>query len=231
MTDRPLPGDLGLVPWSHLSRNRVVVRETDYHLPERERATRSAALDDAGPVRLSPPRPKGRRDFSLDDLAQIKRELRAEMSPPADTQAAAAPVQESPPEPPPRQHEPAPPAPEAVAVPAPAQSSAASSPDELSPQTAPADDAAVRHAGDWLGLFHICRHARCRKAQRCCGEALACLRAGVKLAPESARQLVLHMMQSRELGTDFEEAFAEAEDWHDGYFAWLDGLRVAARRR
>jgi hypothetical protein len=35
------------------------------------------------------------------------------------------------------------------------------------------------------------------------------------------------MMQARDLGLSFEEAFEDAADCHDGYFAWLDGLRAA----
>ena len=87
-----------------------------------------------------------------------------------------------------------------------------------------------RHACDWLELFRICRQARCRHAGRCRGEPVACLRAGVRQAPQPARDFVRAMMQAQELGLPFEEAFEDLADCHDGYFGWLAGLAAAGQR-
>jgi hypothetical protein len=59
---------------------------------------------------------------------------------------------------------------------------------------------------------------------------VACLRAGVRLAPAPARKFVRSMMRAQERGLSFEEAFENAADYHDGYFSWLAGLAAKPRR-
>jgi hypothetical protein len=87
-----------------------------------------------------------------------------------------------------------------------------------------------RHACNWFELFRFCRRSRCRKAQRCRGEPTACLRAGVQHAPDSVRQFVSSVIKAQELGHSFEEAFEDAADYHDAYFAWVAGLQAAQRK-
>jgi hypothetical protein len=59
---------------------------------------------------------------------------------------------------------------------------------------------------------------------------VACLHAGVQHAPDSVRQFVLSMMKGQDVGLSFDEAFEDAADYHDAYFAWLAGLEAAQRR-
>jgi hypothetical protein len=87
-----------------------------------------------------------------------------------------------------------------------------------------------RHGCNWFELFRLCRRSRCRKAGRCRGEPVACLQAGVRHAPDNVRQFVSSMMKAQELGLSFEEAFEDAADYHDAYFAWLAGLQAAQRK-
>jgi hypothetical protein len=59
---------------------------------------------------------------------------------------------------------------------------------------------------------------------------MACLREGVQHAPDSVRQFVVSMIKARDVGLSFDEAFEDAADFHDAYFAWLAGLEAAQRR-
>jgi hypothetical protein len=87
-----------------------------------------------------------------------------------------------------------------------------------------------RHGCNWLELFRLCRRSRCRHARRCRGEPKACLHAGVRHAPESVREFVIGMIKAQELGLSFDEAFDDAADCHDAYFAWVAGLQAAQRK-
>jgi len=88
-----------------------------------------------------------------------------------------------------------------------------------------------RDACDWLQLHHLCRNARCRKAEACRGEPMNCMRAAIPLVPESARQFVRSMIEGKALDLDFEEAFEDAEELQDGWAAWIAGLQAAAKAR
>jgi len=94
-----------------------------------------------------------------------------------------------------------------------------------------AERSAWRHACNWLELFRLCRRLRCRHAGRCRGDPVACLRAGVRHAPDNASQFVISMMKAQDVGLAFEEAFEDAADFHDAYFAWIAGLQAAQRTR
>ncbi len=93
-----------------------------------------------------------------------------------------------------------------------------------------AERAIWRHGCNWLELFRLCRRSRCRHAGQCRGEPTACLRAGVQHAPDSVRQFVIGMIKGQELGLSFDEAFEDAADYQDAYFAWVAGLEAAQRR-
>jgi hypothetical protein len=96
-------------------------------------------------------------------------------------------------------------------------------------QASGAERSRWRHACNWLALFRLCRHARCRHAGRCRGEPMACLRTGVEHAPDTVRQFVISMMQAQDMGVSFEEAFEETTDYHDAYLAWVAALQAAQR--
>jgi hypothetical protein len=175
---------------------------------------------DTSPIRFSLPRPERLGGYTVEELRQFGREVRAEFAKEARDNAIAA--AEAPP----------PKAPDGKIANAPSAT--------VSSQTPPtsadagralaaisAERACWRHACDWLELFRICWQARCRHAARCRGEPMACLRAGVQHAPEPAREFVRRMMQAQELGLPFDEAFEDAADCHDGYFSWLAGLAAA----
>jgi hypothetical protein len=200
---------------------------------------------DTSPIRLSLPAPKRRRGFTAAELAQISREVREQCPAPSDPPADTMPWQAT--------GQPGAPALECVARNGPGEvgpegrDNAAAATPSMSAKSARSPDrpASLRGAGSaatelhlvqrqgfreackWFELWRICRKARCRKAGRCRGEAAACLRAGLALAPDSAREFVRRMMQARDLGLSFDEAFEGAAHCHDGYFAWLDGLRAA----
>jgi hypothetical protein len=193
------------------------------------------------PIRLSVHAPKGPRSFSAEDLQRIKREINAEFPDAAqrDNAIQAAPAQENNEPPPP---EPLP-EPDAKIVDSPPVTSPAQLPPTSDPspplrcarggrgaEGADAVRARWRNACDWLELFRICRQARCRHAGRCRGEPVGCLRAGVRHAPQPARDFVRAMMQAQDQGLSFEEAFEDLAELHDGYFGWLAGLAAARQR-
>jgi len=206
------------------------------------------------PVRLFPPEPQKRPEPKLSEpkqryltdeqVAQVRRELREEFGDayPDDRQAANAVA-------------PAPPPPARAALPElppearpdlpPEEPSRKSSPEPIAPAPfepaglCPGDPATAeqivraerwhwRHACNWLELFRLCGQTRCRHASRCRGEPVRCLHAGVPHVPQSARLFVERMMKAKELGLSFEEAFDDVAEHHDGYFAWLAGLRAVA---
>ena len=207
---------------------------------------------DTDPIRLSVHAPKPRRGFTAEELQQISREVRAECADAAqrDDASEAAPA----PEPGrPASAAPAPsPEPDAKIADSP-PAAQQRSPDRAQRHpgqpSLPIPDFAALHPGytpsgeqhravrarwrdacDWLELFRICRQARCRHAGRCRGDPVACLRAGVRQAPEPAREFVRRMMQAQDQGLSFEEAFEDLADCHDGYFGWLAGLAAARQR-
>jgi hypothetical protein len=195
---------------------------------------------DRDPIRLSVPAPKGPRSFSAEDLARISREVRAEFpnASPGDNASDAAPA--------PEKREPVLPAPSPPAAQQRSPDGAQRHPGQpsmpipdfaaLNPGYPPSGEphravrARWRNACDWLELFRICRRACCRHAGRCRGEPVACLRAGVRRAPQPARDFVRSMMQAQQQGVPFEEAFEDLADCHDGYFGWLAGLAAARQR-
>jgi hypothetical protein len=101
----------------------------------------------------------------------------------------------------------------------------------LSQEQRKAERALFRHGCDWLALHHLCSKMRCRKAQRCRGDAVACLRAAIPLVPESARQFVREMIEGQEWGLSFEEAMEKAEELQDGWASWIAGLEAASKAR
>jgi len=158
---------------------------------------------DSNPIRLGVQPPDGRRGFPAEDSPRIKRETRAEFAdaPQRNDASDAAPAASAPPP-----------------------------GDTLSGKQHRAMCALWRHACDWFELHRICRQARCRRAGRCRGEPVGCLRAGARRVPQPARDFVRAMMQAQELGLPFEEAFEDADDYHDGYFGWLAGLAASRQR-
>ena len=195
---------------------------------------------DRDPIRLSVHAPKPRRGFTAEELQQISREVRAECADAAqrDDATDAAPAQEK--------REPVLPAPSPPAAQQRSPDGAQRHPGQpslpipdfaaLNPGYPPSGEqhravrARWRDACDWLELFRICRRACCRHAGRCRGEPMACLRAGVRHAPQAAREFVRAMMQAQDQGLSFEEAFEDLADCHDGYFGWLAGLAAARQR-
>lgn len=101
----------------------------------------------------------------------------------------------------------------------------------LSHEQSVAQRAVFRHACDWFELHHLCANANCRKARGCRGEPMACLRAAIPQVPESARQFVRGMIEGQEVGLDFEEAFEDAEEFQDGWAAWIAGLQAAGKAK
>ena len=195
---------------------------------------------DASPIRLSVPTPKPRRAFTAEELRQISRELNADH--PAATDGAgpagAAPTGQDPSGFAPaatgqQRSEPvAAAAAEAAAAPVALAKPAAPQPAGVAerPEARRIERLIWRHACNWLELHRICRQARCRHAGRCRGNPETCLRAGVRLAPQPARDFVRSMMQAQELGLSFEEAFEDAADHREGYCGWITGLWAAAKR-
>jgi hypothetical protein len=136
------------------------------------------------------------------------------------------------------------PAPAAAAAPsapqaAPPQANAA--PQPRPPRTPSADDgllpraphASERHRWrevcDCLELFRICRAERCRRAGRCGGDPVACLRSGVRLAPDAIREFARCLLHAQNEGLSFEDAFEDSVEHHEPYFCWIAGLSAERR--
>jgi hypothetical protein len=87
-----------------------------------------------------------------------------------------------------------------------------------------------REVCDCLELFRICGTARCRRAECCRGDPVACLRTGVRHAPEMG-DFARDLLQAQDEGLDFEAAFEDAlEEHQECYFAWIAGINAARSR-
>jgi hypothetical protein len=121
----------------------------------------------------------------------------------------------------------------APSAPAPSTRPASSAPPRRStPPGAPPrlDQRRSREISDALELFRACRSARCRHAERCRGEPVACLRSGLEHAPDALHEFARSLISAQNEGLSFEDAFEDAADFHDYYFCWLAGLHAAWRK-
>jgi hypothetical protein len=65
---------------------------------------------------------------------------------------------------------------------------------------------ALRLLGNVFSLAHICDRAACKRAKVCRGNPERCLTLYSEYVPIEAREFVVDLMTSRELGYSFEEA-------------------------
>jgi hypothetical protein len=94
----------------------------------------------------------------------------------------------------------------------------------------------ARQACNWFGFCHLCAHARCRRANGCRGDAMACLRRHVAQVrrhvaqvPAPARSWVRGIMEAQDDGLTCDEALDDMAEFADGYFCWIAGLKQCAR--
>jgi hypothetical protein len=95
----------------------------------------------------------------------------------------------------------------------------------------PAPHAVHRHRWrevcNGLELFRACGGARCRRSECCRGNPVACLRAGMRLVPESMHEFARSLLYAQDSGLSFEAAFEDALEQHEeSYFAWVAGLNA-----
>jgi hypothetical protein len=87
----------------------------------------------------------------------------------------------------------------------------------------------ARHACNWFGFCHLCAHARCRRANGCRGDPMACLRRHVPQVPAPVRSWVRGIMRAQDDGLSCDEALDDMAEFEDGYFCWIAGLKRRAR--
>jgi hypothetical protein len=104
--------------------------------------------------------------------------------------------------------------------------------DDLLPRTPrPAHRYRWREVCDCLELFRVCGRTRCRRAECCRGDPVACLRSAMRLAPQSVHELARTLLHAQDEGLSFEAAFEDAiEEHEESYFAWVAGLNAARAR-
>jgi hypothetical protein len=91
----------------------------------------------------------------------------------------------------------------------------------------PAERRGARHVATMLGLFHLCRQSRCRKAQACCGEPRACLARHAATIPQPVREFAIAMLDAQSRGFDETAARERFAPGALAHAAWLAGLAAA----
>jgi len=71
-----------------------------------------------------------------------------------------------------------------------------------------------------FALSQFCDRAACRRAKRCRGEAERCLALYSECVPVAAREFIVDLMTSRELGYSFEEAMRRDREGAMAFAAW-----------
>ena len=78
----------------------------------------------------------------------------------------------------------------------------------------------LRTVSNLLSIFSLCDRAKCWRAKQCKGEAVRCLILYSKFVPREAREFIVDLMVSRELGYSFEEAMRRSRTEAKLFFAW-----------
>ncbi len=79
---------------------------------------------------------------------------------------------------------------------------------------------ALRLLSNIFSLSHFCDRAACKRAKECRGNAARCLTLYSECVPLEAREFVVDLMVSRELGYSFEEAMRRDREGVRAFAAW-----------
>ena len=89
-------------------------------------------------------------------------------------------------------------------------------------------DATYRSLSNIFSLSHFCDRAACKRAKKCRGNAERCLALYSECVPVEAREFIVDLMTSRELGYSFEEALRRDKEGAMAFFCFChSGARAA----
>ncbi len=89
-------------------------------------------------------------------------------------------------------------------------------------------NADLRQFSDVLCIPQFCDRASCKRAKKCKGNAERCLALYSDCVPLEAREFIVDLMTSRELGYSFEEAVRRGREGVRAFGAW-SSLSVSKR--
>ncbi|MBX3512950.1 MAG: hypothetical protein KIT15_11440 [Xanthobacteraceae bacterium] len=85
----------------------------------------------------------------------------------------------------------------------------------------------LRPVSNVFSLAHFCDRASCKRTKTCRGNGERCLTLYSDCVPLAAREFVVDLMVSRELGYSFEEAMRRNRDGVRAFAAWTpNGLQA-----
>lgn len=82
-----------------------------------------------------------------------------------------------------------------------------------------------------FSLAHFCDRAACKRAKTCRGNGERCLALYSECVPREAREFVIDLMTSRELGYSFEEAMRRDREGAKAFAAWNNSVIPAERSK
>lgn len=78
----------------------------------------------------------------------------------------------------------------------------------------------LRPVSNVFSLAHFCDRAACKRAKTCRGNGERCLALYSECVPREAREFVIDLMTSRELGYSFEEALRRDREGARAFAGW-----------
>lgn len=81
-------------------------------------------------------------------------------------------------------------------------------------------NADLRQFSDVLCIPQFCDRASCKRAKKCKGNAERCLALYSDCVPLEAREFIVDLMTSRELGYSFEEAWRRNREGAKAFVVW-----------
>jgi hypothetical protein len=95
----------------------------------------------------------------------------------------------------------------------------------------PIDRDTGRRIADLYCFWRLCGQPTCRRARACRGAPERCLKRLMPLVPKEARDWLVELMQGRELGETFDEAWAAVPpELHETFNAWRAAVLGTSRQ-
>jgi len=82
---------------------------------------------------------------------------------------------------------------------------------------------ALRLLSNIFSLSHFCDRASCKRAKECRGDAARCLALYSECVQLEAREFIVDLLTSRELGYSFDEALRRDREGVRAFAAWVEG--------
>lgn len=90
-------------------------------------------------------------------------------------------------------------------------------------------ETSFRIVSNVFSLAQFCDRASCKRVKKCKGDAERCLTLYSDRVPRTAREFVVDLLNSRELGFSFEEALRRHRKEAEAYFAWVNSSSSVRR--